>query len=125
MFWPPFVFNLCVGLLLAAYLLRAVRRFERRADAVMAGLDRWEAEEFRKYDIAEAEIKASMRAKGDAAIAEMQAKGTVQPHSFLTSSLSRTSSSSLKRREPSQMAHQLTERFAPGSGGTAVSTAPT
>jgi nitrogen fixation protein NifU and related proteins len=74
MFWPAFVFNLCVGLLLAAYLLRGVRRFERRADAIMAKLDRWHADELGKFDIARDEIKASLRAQVDAAIAEMEAK---------------------------------------------------
>ena len=66
MFWPPFVFNLCIGLLLAAYLLRAVRRFERTADRIMTKIDQWHAEELRKYDVARDEIRASMRAQVDA-----------------------------------------------------------
>jgi hypothetical protein len=78
------LFNLCVGLLLAAYLLRGVRRFERRADALMAKfverhlaisakLERNHQEEMRRFDIAREEIKASMRARVDRAIAEMEA----------------------------------------------------
>ncbi|MBA4063474.1 MAG: hypothetical protein C0501_07130 [Isosphaera sp.] len=84
MIWPGLLFNLCVGLLLAAYLLRAVRRFERTADAVMARLDREHAErmarldrehaeEMRKYSVACEEIRASLRAQTDRAIAEMRA----------------------------------------------------
>lgn len=84
MIWPAMLFNLCVGLLLAGYLLRGVRRFERRADAVMAKLDArhaarmarldaWADAEEAKYDIARNEIRASMRAQFDAAIAEMTA----------------------------------------------------
>ena len=74
MFWPAFVLNLCVGLLLAAYLLRAVRRFERRADAVMAKLDQWHAAELQKFDLARDEIRASVREKVDRAIAESHAQ---------------------------------------------------
>jgi len=78
------LFNLCVGLLLAGYLLRAVWRFERRADAIMAKLDQaHEARmarlneayetELRKYDTARDEIRASMRTQVDRAIAEINA----------------------------------------------------
>lgn len=74
MIWPSMLFNICVGLLLAAYLLRAVRRFERRADAIMAKMDEAHAESMRKYDIARDEIRASMRARVDQMIAEMEAK---------------------------------------------------
>jgi hypothetical protein len=72
MIWPAMLFNLCVGLLLAGFLLRAVRRYERRADKVMAGLDAAHAEDMRKYDIARDEIRASMRRKVDQAVAELQ-----------------------------------------------------
>jgi hypothetical protein len=83
MIWPAMLFNLCVGLLLAGYLLRSVRRFERRVDALMAELDarhaahmarldRWREEELRKFDIARDEIRKSMREQIDAAIAELE-----------------------------------------------------
>jgi hypothetical protein len=72
MIWPAMVFNLCVGLLFAGFLLRAVRRFERRADAIMAKIDRRHEENMREYDIARDEIKASMRTQVDRAIAESQ-----------------------------------------------------
>ncbi|MCI0701938.1 MAG: hypothetical protein L0241_12725 [Planctomycetia bacterium] len=83
--WSGMVFNLCVALVLAAYLLRAVRRFERRADEIMAKLDQQAAsftaeldqqheENMGKYDIARDEIRDSMRTQVDAAIAEMQTK---------------------------------------------------
>ncbi len=72
MIWPGLMFNLCVGLLFAAYLLRAVRRFELRADAVMVELDRRHEETLRKYDVARDEIRASMRSQIDEAIAEMK-----------------------------------------------------
>jgi hypothetical protein len=84
MIWPAMLFNLCVGLLFAAYLLRAVRRFERRADAIMARLDEEHKSLMAKYDEADAEsrrkfsatceeIIASMRGKADRAVAETQA----------------------------------------------------
>ena len=72
MFWPAFVFNLCVGLLLAAYLLRGVLRFERRADAVMAKLDQWRAAELRKFDVARDEIKAALRVQVNHALAKLK-----------------------------------------------------
>lgn len=98
MIWPAMLFNLCVGLLLAGYLLRGVRRFERRADKVLAKIDRWHAEqvakieraygeERRKYDVARDEIKASLRAKVNRAIAEMTTGGT-HPFSTLPESVS-------------------------------------
>ncbi len=74
MIWQPMLFNLCVGLLLAGYLLRAVRRFERTADRIMTKIDQWHAEELHKFDIARDEIRASMRAQVDRAIAEMNAR---------------------------------------------------
>ena len=90
MIWPAMLFNLCVGMLLAGYLLRGVRRFEHRADEVMAKLDRWHAErlakidqayevELRKYDIARDEIRESMREQVARAIAELKVKLERQP----------------------------------------------
>ena len=84
MLWPGMLFNLCVGLLLAAYLLRRVRRFAHRADELMARIDRehearmarsdrFRDECLREYDTAREEIRASMRAQVNAAIANMQA----------------------------------------------------
>jgi hypothetical protein len=70
MIWPAMVFNLCVGLLFAAYLLRAVRRFERRADAILAKMDQYDFQSQHKFELAREEIRASMRAKVDHAIAE-------------------------------------------------------
>lgn len=65
------IFNLCVSLLFAAFLIRAVRRFERRADAVMERMDRTFFTELKKYDEARDEIRASMRASINASIAEL------------------------------------------------------
>jgi hypothetical protein len=90
MIWPGLLFNLGMGLVFAAYLLRAVRRFDRRADALMARLDReYEAYLARldreheaylaKYDTARDEIRASLRAKTDRAIAEMMALAEHRP----------------------------------------------
>jgi hypothetical protein len=84
MIWPGMLFNLCVGLLFAGYLFRGVRRFERRADAIMvklderhaarmARLDQPHAEDLQKYNAARDEIRASLRAQTDCAIAEMMA----------------------------------------------------
>lgn len=79
MIWPAMLFNLCVGLLLAGFLLRAVRRFERRADAILAELDRRHAENMRNYDIARDQIRTSLHEQTDRAIAEMRAK-SAGPH---------------------------------------------
>src|SRR5579872_4295600 len=73
MIWPAMLFNLCVGLLCAAFLFRAVHRYERRADAIMAKLDQDQELSIRKWDEARMEIRASMRAQTDEAIASMQA----------------------------------------------------
>lgn len=67
--WPVMLFNLCVGLALAAWLLRRTRRFERFADALMERMDRAHDENMRRYDDARDEIRDSMRAQVDAAIA--------------------------------------------------------
>lgn len=72
MFWPVMVFNLCVGLLFAAYLLRAVRRFERCADAIMAKLEQDEELSIRKWEAARNEIRDSMKKETDRSIARMQ-----------------------------------------------------
>lgn len=69
--WPSVVFNLCVGLLLAWYLWRTVRRFERRMDALIARIDVADKAEQRAFARARDEIRAAMRARIDAAIAEM------------------------------------------------------
>ena len=71
--WPSVVFNLCVGLLLAGLLLRRVRLFERRMDAIMARFDEADAASQRAFDRTREEIRASMRAQVDATIAEMEA----------------------------------------------------
>ncbi len=83
MIWPGLVFNLCIGLLFAGYLLRAVRRFERRVDAIIAKLDESDAESQRKYDAARDEIRDSMRAQVDRAIADMVSR-SVNTLPFLT-----------------------------------------
>jgi uncharacterized membrane protein YccC len=67
----PLAFNLAVGVLLAAYLIRAVRRFERTADRIEADMDRAFGEQMRKYDQARDDIRASMRADIDQAIAAL------------------------------------------------------
>ena|SRR6266540_3617784 len=72
MLWLSVIFNLAVGLLFAGLLLRSVRRFERRADAMMARLDADDAESQRRFDEARDQIKTSMRRQIDQAIAEMQ-----------------------------------------------------
>ncbi len=73
MMWPSIAFNLIMGLVYAGFLLRAVRRYERTADAILAKIDLAEAESDRKYELARDEIKASLRDKVDRAIAEMHA----------------------------------------------------
>lgn len=70
MIWQPMLFNLCVGLLFAALLLRAVRRYERRMDAYMARMDTAHAERERKLDAEHAEFKASLRERTDRFLAE-------------------------------------------------------
>jgi hypothetical protein len=72
MIWPAMLFNLCIGLLFAAYLLRAVCRYEHRVDAIMAKLDQDEELSIRKWEAARDEIRASMRAQTDQVIARMQ-----------------------------------------------------
>ena len=72
MIWPAMVFNLCVGLLFAGYLLRAVRRFERTADRIMVKLDRRTEERMRMLEHERDAIKTSMRSQVDRAIAEME-----------------------------------------------------
>lgn len=79
MIWPGLLFNLGMGILFASFLLRAVRRFERRADALLAALDAAEAEELRKYDDARDEIRASLREQVDEAIAHMRAEPRNHP----------------------------------------------
>jgi hypothetical protein len=81
MIWPGMLFNLCVGLLLAGYLLRRVRRFERRADELLARMDREHDERIaryhrfrdeclRDYDTARDEIRESMRSQVDGALSK-------------------------------------------------------
>ena len=65
MLWPPMIFNLCVGLLLAGYLLRGVRRFERRADTVMDELDRRHKERMQRLETERAEMQRAMRSSVD------------------------------------------------------------
>lgn len=79
MIWPAMLFNLCVALLGAAYLLRTVRRFERRADEIMAKMDEADAASERKFNAARDEIIASLRAKTDLAIAELAAMAGPAP----------------------------------------------
>jgi RNA processing factor Prp31 len=74
MIWPAMLFNLCVGLLFAAYLLRGVRRFERRVDSIIARMDAADAASQARYDAARDEMRASLRAQVDRAVAEMQAR---------------------------------------------------
>jgi hypothetical protein len=72
MVWPAMLFNLCIGLLFAAFLFRAVRRFECRADGIMAKLDRDEQLSSQKWDLARDEIRASMHIQTDMAIESMR-----------------------------------------------------
>ncbi len=67
----PLAFNLVVGVLMAGYLIRAVRRFERTADRIEADMDRAFAERMREYDQTRDAIRASMRADIDQAIAAL------------------------------------------------------
>jgi hypothetical protein len=80
MIWPAMLFNLCMALLFAGFLLRAVRRFERTADAIIAKLNEDDAESQRKFDAARDEIRASMRVATDQAIAEMTAMAARSTH---------------------------------------------
>jgi hypothetical protein len=80
MIWPAMLFNLCIALLFAGFLFRAVRRFERRVDAIIAKLNEDDAESQRKFDAARDEIRASMRAATDRAIAEMTAMAARSTH---------------------------------------------
>jgi hypothetical protein len=70
MIWPAMLFNLCVGLLFAAFLLRGVRRYEHRMDAFMARMDTVHAERMRKLDAEHEEFRASLREGTDRFIAE-------------------------------------------------------
>ena len=72
MIWPAMLFNLCVGLVCAAFLIRAARRYEQRADAMMAKLDEEVELSIRKWETTRDEIRASMRAKTDRSLAMMQ-----------------------------------------------------
>ena len=65
------IFNLCISTIFAGFLIRAVRRFELRADAVMERMDRTFFTELKKYDEARDEIRASMQASINASIAEL------------------------------------------------------
>ena len=85
--WVGFAFNLGMSLLFAGYLLRAVRRFGRRADAIMERMDRMRYAEAGDQELAwanfRAEVRASMRSKVDAAIAELNAEFidySIAPH---------------------------------------------
>lgn len=80
--WQVYVFNLVAALLIAGWYLRAVRRLERRmderlqrlnawADAEESRLNAWADEEEAKSNLAREEIRASMRAQVDAAIARL------------------------------------------------------
>jgi hypothetical protein len=73
MVWPGMIFNLCLGLLVVAYLLRVLRRYERCVDTIIAKLDRDQEISLRKFDAARDEIRASMRTESDRSIASMQA----------------------------------------------------
>jgi len=52
-------------------LLRALWRYERRADALLAKYDEWDAESERTFAQIRDEVLASIRAQVDTAIAEM------------------------------------------------------
>lgn len=82
MFWTVLIPHLTVSAVFIGLLLRALRRYGRHIDAIIAKLDEDAAESQRLFDAARDEIRASMRAQVDAAIAEMQAKFTVQSHNF-------------------------------------------
>lgn len=134
MIWPTMLFNLCVGLLLAGYLLRGVRRFERRVDAIMAKLDerhaermarldRLHAEEMRKYDTARDEIRESMRSQVDAAIVEMQR--TTRSYVDQTRAASRESLERAPAEPPPPAGHEPDERLPNPGPGASVGPVPT
>jgi hypothetical protein len=79
MLLPAMLFNLCLGLLCAAFLFRAVRRYERRADAIVAKLDQDEELSIQKWEIARDEIILSMQEKIDRAIAKMHVQMVPHP----------------------------------------------
>jgi hypothetical protein len=72
MIWPGMIFNLCLGLLTVAYLLRVLRRYEACVDAIIAKLDKDQEMSLRKFEVARDEIRASMRTETDRSIAMMQ-----------------------------------------------------
>lgn len=69
MMWIGFTFNLCVALLLSAYLLRAVRRYERRADAMLARIDAFEEAQRRTFAADRDELRIHLRTQVDAGLA--------------------------------------------------------
>lgn len=86
--WQVYVFNLVAALLIAGWYLRAVRRLERRmderlqrfnawADGEEARFNAWADEEEAKSNLAREEIRASLRAQVDAAIARLRTPGAV------------------------------------------------
>jgi hypothetical protein len=68
MIWPAMLFNLCVALLLAGYLLRAVRRFERTVDRIEGKMEASFAEQMLKYDAARGGINRLVRGALECAI---------------------------------------------------------
>jgi hypothetical protein len=67
------IFNLCLGLLAVAYLLRVLRRYEACVDAIITKLDKAQETSMRRFDAARDEIRVSMRTETDRSIAMMQA----------------------------------------------------
>lgn len=68
--WQVYVFDIVVVMLFGGFLFRAVRRYERRADAFMAKMDAAHAERMRKLDVEHQEYIASLRGRTDRFIAE-------------------------------------------------------
>ncbi len=62
--------HITVSVMLIGLLFNALRRYERRADAIMKRMDGNCEAELRKYDEARDEISASLRARTDAALIE-------------------------------------------------------
>lgn len=65
--------HLTVSIVFVGLLLRAVRRYENRADEQMKRMDDVYERQMQKYDNARDEIRASMRAQVDGMIAELAA----------------------------------------------------
>ncbi len=79
MFWTVLIPHLTVSAVFIGLLVRALRRYDRHVDAIIAKLDEDDAASQRAFDVTRDEIKASMRAQVDAAIAEMEVKGEFPP----------------------------------------------